>query len=293
MATSSEETWQVALDYDNISSDIKYIESLTLINPATGKPDLEKTARWHTEDFARVQKLRARLGTQQIGSSYYIEEICDFTPIEIHQSEEEAHARWSMDPNLKVTEFDNNNFPSALEAIADLNTRFVLAGCSDITISQARWVRVKTLWQQPFFNDNGRFKDYGPELHHYQWALRITACLNDKIWNTGDIHVYVSFKPEAFPQDPWRLVKSTKCQRQNRWSKYDDDVGGFFYQVEPNTTWSIVDWCINSLSQLTDMHPASRAPIFNGTMYTRNREDRFKNRLKTTMQNMKAIIEDI
>jgi len=199
-----------------------------------------------------------------------------------------------MDPDLKeVTEFDNNNFPSALEAIADLNTRFVLSGCPDITISQARWVRVKTLWQHPFKKQTGEISDYGPELHHYQWALRITACLNNEIWNTGDTHIYASFKPETFPQEPWRLVKSTKCQRQNRWSKHDENVGGFFYQVEPNATWSIIDWCVNSLSQLTEKYPASRAPIFNGNLYTQNREDRFKDRLKATMQNMKAIIEDI
>ena len=250
---------QINLSAEFIKNHV-YLEAGTLIDPVTHIPDLEKTAQWWAEDpNANLIRKKFPVG---VAGGYYLGELENINPVDF--------------PIELVTDLEGK--------MAEINGLFAAAGAPECRIVDMVPCQVKTSWQDALFFADGGFNKYGRVQERKIWCWRIGLKINDQTWNNSDISIWMTYNPQISQTEPWRLVKSSRCQRQSAWSKYDSHAT---HQVEPEHSHGVVIWCMQFLSQLTGMHPQIMKPIYVGGT------SRGKNRMSTAKNTMGAALDKI
>ena len=266
-------------------SDLAGFPVLTLLDPATGKPNFKKTAEWHTEEDPEFMKQLIHALPKYTG--YYSR------PAGTYISES-----WSYFSKLPKSEPKWNELPSPAKAIAEVTFNMqTLEMCEDVAVAAAEWVPICFSDHQPKYNKAGKFLAYDENQleYTYRWGLRMIFKKRGgkkgtgkfKQWGSNkNICAWVSYRPDIDAERPWRLIKSTKCQRKNRWSKYDSSIAGNIYynQALPDTEHAVCQWACNSMAQMANDYPVTRTPIFNGGTDGVKKVDVFKKKLQAAIK---------
>ena len=267
------------------SSSLEGFPVLTLLDPTTGEPNFEKTAEWHMgEDPEFMSQL---IGVLSKYCSYYCR------PAGTYISE-----GWEYFTKLPNTEPKWNELPSPAKAIEEVNFNMQkMEVCKDVAVAAAEWVPICFSDHQPKYDSTGKFLGYDESKlkYTYRWGLRMTFKKRGgkngtgkfKQWGSDkNICAWVSYRPDIDAERPWRLIKSTKCQRKNRWSKYDKGIAGntYYNQALPDTEHAICQWACNSMAQMASDYPVTRVPIFNGGTDGVNGVNIFKQKLQAAIK---------
>jgi len=251
----------------NFCDELSMIPELTLVDQIGFKPNFEATRRWHEEDADFVQTLASKL---QVWSSYFNR------PSGPYISED-----WRFIEKMDVLFRD---LPSREYAITQITAHFAEIGAPECSCTSAGWVPVRTNDDQPNYSPNGDYLGQKASPEVYRWGLRLGFSMNKKPWG-GEVVVWASYRPDIDIKRPWRVIKSTICQRKNNWSKNDSSITGqtYYNQILPDIEHAIPEWATVFMAQGCEQYPALYEPQFNGS--------NSKGKLFSAMKNLKNKIK--
>jgi len=267
------------------ASDLIGFPVLTLLDPTTGKANFEKTAEWHAEEDPEFME-------------QLIDVLPKYTRFYGRPVGTYINEGWNYFNKLPKSEPKWNELPSPAKAIEEVTLNMqTLEMCEDVAVAAAEWVPICFSDHQPEYDEAGKFLGYNENKmkNTYRWGLRMIFKKQGGKKGTGkfkqwgsdkNICAWVSYRPDIDAERPWRLIKSTKCQRKNRWSKYDSSIAGntYYNQALPDTDHAVCQWACNSMAQMASDYPATRTPIFNGGTDGVKKIGNFKKKLQATIK---------